>query len=86
LMFTFVGLALGPFMIGQISDAYIASGLNDGLALRNAMMWSFALFGASTALLLLGMRYLPREEAARNERVRLAGAAQTAPAVQGSPE
>ncbi|MCY3792816.1 MAG: MFS transporter [Gammaproteobacteria bacterium] len=79
LMITFVGLALGPFMIGQISDAYIASGLHDGLALRNAMMWSFALFGASTALLLLGMRYLPGEEAARNERVRLAaGPAQTA--------
>ena len=79
LMITFVGLALGPFMIGQISDAYIASGLHDGLALRNAMMWSFALFGASTALLLLAMRYLPGEEAARDERVRLAaGPAQTA--------
>ena len=86
LMITFVGLALGPFMIGQISDAYIASGLHDGLALRNAMMWSFVLFGASTALLLLAMRYLPGEEAARDERVRLAaGAATTTSVVQDSP-
>ena len=75
LMITFVGLALGPFMIGQISDAYIASGLGDGPALRNGMMWSIALFAASTTLLSLAMRYLPGEEAARDERVRSAASA-----------
>ena len=68
LMLTFIGLALGPFMIGQISDSYIVEGLAAGAALRNAMMWSLVMFAASLALLLLATRYLPGDEAARIER------------------
>ncbi len=68
LMLTFIGLALGPFMIGQISDFYIVGGLDDGPALRNAMLWSLVMFAASLVLLSLAMRYLPGDEAARLER------------------
>ena len=65
LMITFIGLALGPFMIGQISDFYTAGGLDDGAALRNAMMWSLIMFAASLGLITLAMRYLPADEARR---------------------
>ena len=75
LMLTFIGLALGPFMIGQISDVYIASGLGDGLALRNAMLWSLVMFAASLVLLTLAMRYLPGDEDRRLELARLDKAA-----------
>ena len=68
LMLTFVGLALGPFMIGQISDFNMAGGMDDGAALRSAMMWSLVVFAGSLALLSLAMRYLPGDEAARIER------------------
>ena len=67
LMLTFIGLALGPFMIGQISDFYMASGLGDGAALRSAMMWSLIMFAGALALLTLAMRYLPADEARRVE-------------------
>ena len=66
LMITFIGLALGPFMIGQISDFYMAGGLDDGQALRSAMLWSLVMFAASLFLVALAMRYLPGDEAARN--------------------
>ncbi len=71
LMITFIGLALGPFMIGQISDFYMADGLGDGSALRKAMMWSLTMFAASLALLSLAMRYLPGDEARRAELANL---------------
>ena len=67
MMLTFIGLALGPFMIGQISDFYMAGGLADGPALRSAMLWSIVMFGGSLAFLTLAMRYLPGDEAARVE-------------------
>ena len=67
LMITFVGLALQPFSIGQISDFYMASGLGDGAALRSAMMWSLIIFAGALALLTLAMRHLPADEARRIE-------------------
>ncbi len=76
LMITFVGLALGPFVIGQISDFYIVDGLADGAALRRAMAWGLLMMGLSIALILAAMRYLPGEEAARDERADAAAAAE----------
>ena len=73
LMNTFVGLALGPFLMGQISDLYIASGLDDGAALRTAMMWGYVMFVVSGLFLLLTMRYLGDDESSRVERARALG-------------
>ena len=68
LMITFIGLALGPFMIGQVSDLYAAAGLSDGEALKRAMMISLLMFGASIVFLGLAMRYLRGDEASREVR------------------
>ncbi len=68
LMLTFIGLALGPFMIGQISDLYVAAGLSDGMALQRAMMFSLVMFALSIILLLLAIRHLSGDEARREAK------------------
>jgi MFS family permease len=65
LMVTFVGLALGPYMIGRVSGA-VGS-------LRIAMLCGL---GANAAALLFGWlatRHLPGDEASKIERARAAG-------------
>ena len=39
LMVTFIGLALGPFTMGQLSDAFAKSGMTPADALREGMLW-----------------------------------------------
>ena len=66
LMITFIGLALGPFMIGQFSDLFGAAGLSDGLALQRAMMLGLVMLAVGILFLLLAMRHLQADEAARD--------------------
>ncbi len=73
LVFTFVGLALGPYSIGQMSDALTASGIDSGEALRQAMLSALVMFTVTVIALLLASRYLASEEASRLERARAAG-------------
>ncbi len=62
---TFIGLALGPYTVGRMSD-----GLGD---LRLAMMLSFAVNVVAVGFLLAALRHLARDEDTRFERARLAG-------------
>lgn len=73
LMNTFVGLAMGPFVIGQLSDRLLTTGLDDAGALRAAMTQSLWVLVIAIAALLLAMRYLPGEQAARLDRARSLG-------------
>ncbi|MFQ5698537.1 MAG: spinster family MFS transporter [Myxococcota bacterium] len=66
LVITFVGLALGPYSIGRISQA-----LHDDL--RAAMLISLVIYVPGIVLLALAMRHLPREQAGRLDRARAAG-------------
>ncbi len=75
LIITFVGLALGPFIIGQISDHFIAVGMSDGDALRIGMLWGLAAFAVALVLLVMATRHLPRDEASRLTRAKAAGEA-----------
>ncbi len=70
---TFVGLALGPYTIGRLSDALEAGGQTDAEALRSAMLLGLLAILATVALLLLACRHLERDEASRLERARAAG-------------
>src|ERR1700687_4668820 len=65
LVVTFIGLALGPYTIGRLSVA-----LGD---LRAAMLFALCANGLSVVLLFLAARHLPRDEATRLDRARLAG-------------
>jgi len=73
LMVTFVGLALGPFTMGRISDLYISNGTEGGIALRNGMGLSLLIFGIATVFLVLATRTVKEEEATTIERARAAG-------------
>ena len=44
LMNTFLGLALGPYLMGQISDIYTLQGASSGEALQQAMSWGLVMF------------------------------------------
>ncbi len=70
LMNTFVGLALGPYLMGQISDVYSTGGMASGEALRSAVTWGFAMFALSIAFLIAATRYLAGDEATRVQRAR----------------
>ena len=72
LMNTFVGLALGPYLMGQISDLN-AQSMDSGAALRSAMTWGLLMFGVSAAFLLAALRYLGRDEASRVQRAAALG-------------
>jgi MFS family permease len=65
LVITFIGLALGPYSIGLVSDR-----LGD---LRGAMLLSLLANGVALVLVLLAARSLERDEATRTERARAAG-------------
>ena len=73
LMITFIGLALGPYLIGQVSDIYINQGLTDGDALRLAMLWSCIMLGVSMIFLVGALKYLAVEEGNRLERAKALG-------------
>lgn len=73
LMNTFIGLALGPYLMGQISDLNFAGGMASSEALRSAMAWGLGMFGVSAAFLLGAMKYLAGDEESRLERARALG-------------
>jgi MFS family permease len=75
LLITFIGLALGPYTMGKLSDVFAAGGADPGTALRDAMSIGLAMFGVSAVALALAARFLPAEEASRLERARAAGEA-----------
>lgn len=65
LVITFIGLALGPYLIGQLSDVF-----GD---LRTAMLAGLVANVAGAGLLLLGARRLAADEASLLDRARAAG-------------
>jgi MFS family permease len=73
LMVTFIGLALGPYTIGQISDALFARGMDDGDALRLGMLVGLGGFLVAIVFVTLAMRFLPADVASRLTRARAAG-------------
>jgi hypothetical protein len=60
---TFIGFALGPFTIGQISDALAKSGQSGGQALGNAMFLSSFFWIVSVTMLLLARGRIGAAEA-----------------------
>lgn len=73
LMNTFIGLALGPYVIGRISDGLMSGGYSDAQALQLAIALSLGIFILSITFLLLAMRHLPGEERSRVERAKALG-------------
>ncbi len=73
LMITFIGLALGPYSIGKLSDALTQGGMSSGEALRTSMMVGVAPFALTLLFLLLASRHVKADEDSRVERALAAG-------------
>ena len=70
---TFIGLALGPYAIGQISDRLVKSGSSSGDALGAAMQWGLLPYILAFLFLWLASRHVEKEENSRLERARALG-------------
>ena len=73
LLVTFIGLALGPYTMGEVSDLFVAAGMSDGDALRLAIASSLLIFLVTIVFLVMAQRSLPRDEATRLDRARALG-------------
>ncbi len=58
----FLGGALGPYLIGYLSDAFMASGIENGEALREAMLWSLIMPTLGLVLLWQAIRHVEQDE------------------------
>ena len=70
---TMIGLALGPYFMGQLSDMYGSTGMNSAESLQTAMATALLIFGVTFVFLTLAWRNLPKDEASRLERARAYG-------------
>jgi MFS family permease len=70
---TFIGLALGPYTMGQISDRVAKSGHTSGEALRSAMQWGLLPYALAFFFLWLSSRHVAKDEASRIDRARALG-------------
>ncbi len=73
LALTFIGLAMGPYLIGRISSGLAEGGLGAGEGLRQAMTWGLAAYGVSVCFLWLASRTVVAEEESRLARARALG-------------
>ena len=72
-MNTFIGLALGPFTIGRVSDAIAARTHDSPGALTQAMLYALAMVVVAVLLLFFATRSLRSDMAKKLDRARAAG-------------
>ena len=70
---TMIGLALGPYVMGQLSDSFAATGMDPASSLRTAIACSMLIFILTLVFLTLAWRNLPKDEASRLGRARALG-------------
>ncbi|SEJ66021.1 Major Facilitator Superfamily protein [Sphingobium sp. AP50] len=70
---TMIGVALGPYLIGHISDALSASGIESGEALRRAMLTGLAITIVGILVVLTALRHVAKDEAGLLDRAKALG-------------
>ena len=70
---TMIGLALGPYFMGQLSDMYAAGGMDSAESLRTAIASALLIFIPTLVFLTLAWRHLPKDVASRLDRARAHG-------------
>ena len=73
MMITFIGLALGPYTIGQISDALTARGSSSADALTSGMLWAIGAYAVALILLIFGAMNIEADESSRLDRAKALG-------------
>ena len=69
----FVGLAMGPFIVGYLSDLFVSQGYDARSALQMGLSSSFLILIVTFIFLTMAWRHLPEEEATRLDRARALG-------------
>jgi hypothetical protein len=75
MMVTFLGLALGPYTMGQLSDSLAKAGSPAAEALQRGMMQGLAPLAIAAVCLVFALGTIARDEDTRLERARAAGEA-----------
>ena len=70
---TMLGLAMGPYMMGQLSDTFAATGMDGAESLRTAIACTMLIFILTFIFLTLAWKHLPKDEASRLDRARALG-------------
>lgn len=70
---TFIGLALGPYFMGLISDGFQNNGMNEADALRTAIALSLFTLIPALVFMILAQKNLPHDEANRLQRAEALG-------------
>ena len=70
---TFIGLAMGPYCIGKLSDVFLATGMQSADALRSSILASLIILVPAFLCLYIAHRHLPGEESSRLERAKASG-------------
>ena len=73
LMMSMLGLALGPYTVGKLSDIFYMNGYNDAVALKYALAWSLMALSITLIALIIACYYLPKEEPTKLERAKALG-------------
>ncbi len=68
-----LGGALGPYMVGHISDAMVTVGTTQALALQQAIGWSLVVGVLGVGLYIMAMRYIAEDKASLLPRARALG-------------
>jgi MFS family permease len=72
-MATLLGLALGPFTIGRLSDGFVAQGATPAEGLRNGMLVCLLMLATGFVLIWLARRAFEHDVEQKIERARAAG-------------
>jgi|GEM_PF-37233 len=63
MLMTFIGLALGPHVMGVLSASYSYAGMGSAEALQTAVAWPFILYGVGIALAFMACFTIKKDEA-----------------------
>jgi len=73
IIITFLGVALGPYTIGFISDLIAADGTGSGESLRQGILWGLTSIILSVTMLLIATTHLDRDKSSYLDRARALG-------------
>ncbi len=73
MMITFIGLALGPYTMGQISDGLTAQGLGSAEALTSGMLWGLLAYLVALVTLILAALNIEKDQTSRIQRAEQLG-------------
>ena len=70
---TFIGTALGPYIIGVLSDTFVAEGLESGEALRQSLLMGLAPSLVALLFLMAAIKHFIADDDSRLDRARALG-------------